>query len=223
MSDITHVAGVTWGHPQTASFADESDLRLLADEMEIDPIELVKRARKTVDEDCGVGAKIVFNGLALPTILIEKRHRRIAPAALRIAPYHRALWDLRLLPADIETGTLLIERCQNNDCDGKPLAWQHTLGIDFCEHCMSDLKGGATDYLPSDVYGTLQGLAEFLDLQTRPGVLGRLTAQIGADNGQLAIDMLVRLLPLIDRTIHPTKKHSNMPTGWRAPLRQHGI
>ena len=42
MLDVTRVAGVEWGHVQTAAAAEEKDIRALAAEMEVDPKELLK-------------------------------------------------------------------------------------------------------------------------------------------------------------------------------------
>jgi hypothetical protein len=65
----------------------------------------------------------------------EKTIRRISPAALRAADYHRAPWQLQPFKYCAETGEKLLGACPK--CD-KNLGWRKTYGIGFCEHCVED-------------------------------------------------------------------------------------
>jgi len=201
MLDVTRVAGVEWGHNQTASAADEKDIRALAAEMEIDPDELLKRAMPNIGAGDGNRGFTIFNGLILPVTLIEKKRRRFAPAALRAAPYHRALWNIRLFPCCIETGQLLLNRCGNEECDGT-LGWRHTLGIDTCEFCISELTNAEAPEIPAELVEQLRPIADLFSPEDRGFALSSLPAAIAADDGQVAIDLLLRLLPLADPSLH---------------------
>ena len=70
MLDVTRVAGVEWGHVQTAAAADEKHIRALAAEMEVDPDELLKRAMPNIGAGAGNRGLTTFNGLILPVTLI---------------------------------------------------------------------------------------------------------------------------------------------------------
>lgn len=68
-------------------------------------------------------------------LLLDRR--RIAPEALRAAPYVRADWLCRYLPYDARTGELLIDTCPF--CK-KTLRWSRAWGIEQCENCRKDLS-----------------------------------------------------------------------------------
>ena len=200
MLDLTRVAGVSWGHRQSAASADEDSITALAEEMEIDPAGLLSRAIPFVGDQLGSYGKRRFQGLELPVTFIENQARRYAPAALALpgGAYHRALWDLRLLPICTETGQLLLDRCQGPICDHQRVGWRHTMEIDRCEHCMVDLTTSAAEFIPAELLEALQAPAGLFDRSRRPASLARLPATLTGDGGQLAVDLLIRLLPVID-------------------------
>jgi hypothetical protein len=201
MLDVTRVAGVEWGHVQTAAAADEKHIRALAAEMEVDPDELLKRAMPNIGAGAGNRGLTTFNGLILPVTLIEKKRRRFAPAALRAAPYHRALWNIRLFPCCLETGQILLDRCGSEECEGRALGWRHTLGIDSCEFCMTDLTASETAEIPVDLVAQLCTVADLFSPTRRGSALSSLPAAIAVDDGQVAIDLLLRLLPVVDPSL----------------------
>lgn len=202
MLDVTRVAGVEWGHNQTAAAADEKDIRALAAEMEVDPNELLKRAMPNIGAGAGNRGFTMFNGLILPVTLIEKKRRRFAPAALRAAPYHRALWNIRLFPCCLQTGQILLDRCGNEECEGRTLGWRHTLGIDRCEFCITDLTNSVTPEIPADLVAQLRSVADLFSPAKRCFALSSLPAAIAQDDGQVAIDLLLRLLPVADPSLY---------------------
>ncbi len=198
MLDVTRIAGVEWGHRQMAGSAEEADIRDMAAEMDVDAAELVSRAIPIIEDGAGSRRLHRFYGLTVSTALIEKRIRRVAPSALQIAPYHRALWDLRLFPCCLETGDVLIEACDNPECDGRLLGWRHTRGIDVCDHCMADLKQARTAQIDPDLVAQLRTIAQLFDGRQRPALLATLPTPIAARDGQVALDLLIRLLPVIE-------------------------
>lgn len=198
MLDITRVAGVEWGHRQMASSADEAQIRELAAEMEVDAEELLGRSLPIIRDGAGSRRLHRFRGLSVSTALLEKRIRRVSPRALQIAPYHRALWDLRLFPCCLETGDVLIAACGNADCDGRSLGWRHTRGIDVCDHCMADMKQVQSHQISPELLVPLQTIARLFDAKQRPALLATLPTQIAVKEGQVALDLLLRLLPVVD-------------------------
>lgn len=203
MLDVTRVAGVEWGHVQTAAAAEEKDIRALAAEMEVDPKELLMRAMPNIGPGVGNRRFTMFNGLILPTTLIEKKRRRFAPASLRTASYHRALWNIRLFPCCLETGQMLIDHCGNAECPGGELGWRHTLGIETCEFCIADLTHSKSSKIPSDLLAQLRPIANLFSPEKRGEALSSLPIAIADDEGQVAIDLLLRLLPVADPSLWP--------------------
>lgn len=198
MLDITRFAGASYGNRPSAEAANESKIRLLAEEMKVDPEELIKRSRPLIaDRGIDYGRTLV-NGLILPTTIIEKCTRRFSPAGLRIEQYHRELWDLRLLPACLETGEILTNSCENPECTETSLRWRNTLGIDTCEHCVADLKEVQVERLPPDLITELRSAARLFAPTTRDEALGELTARISGQDGQIAAELMIRLLPFVD-------------------------
>ncbi|MGB7407297.1 MAG: hypothetical protein WA908_02230 [Pontixanthobacter sp.] len=198
MLDVTRFAGAHYGNRPSAEAADEAQLRLLADEMEVDPKELIKRSRPLIADRGIEHGRTLFNGLILPTTIIEKRERRFSPAGLKIAPYHRELWDLRLLPACLETGEILTSTCRNPECTGSSLRWRKTLGVDFCEHCVADLKEVRVERLPSDMLTEMRSAAMLFVPNNRKEALKSLPERIKGQDGQIAAELLIRLLTFVD-------------------------
>jgi hypothetical protein len=83
-----------------------------------------------------------FFGSPVRLRLRETKVRRVSPASLRLAPYHRAAWLLKPLQYCPETGDRLILVCPN--CS-KTLRWTRTVGVEFCEHCLDDEDDPKTD------------------------------------------------------------------------------
>jgi hypothetical protein len=67
--------------------------------------------------------------------------RRVAPASLQLASYHRAIWHVRPLAFCDETWDILIQSCPN--CRAR-LHWWPTPGIELCQSCSFDLRGAPT-------------------------------------------------------------------------------
>lgn len=203
MIDLTSVAGVRYGHRQQAASAGEADIRALAEEMQVNPDELLVRAMPygVPGEWTNNFHPVVFAGVTVPSFLIERRVRRFSPTALSKSPHHRALWNVRVLPACTETGELLLDRCGGPDCG--QLGWSATLGIDLCEHCMTDLTRLQATTIPEDTRATL---AQFAGLfshnrsvrETSLSVLPRAVAELGIKD---IVDLLLRLMTVVDNKL----------------------
>lgn len=80
-----------------------------------------------------------------PRLRIWSR-RRVAPASLRLAAYHRAQWQVRPLPFCPETWGAVIEQCP--ECQAA-LTWS-TNAVDRCQRCWMDLKWIEGPIAPED-------------------------------------------------------------------------
>jgi hypothetical protein len=203
MIEVTSAAGLEFGHRPSASAVGIDRLAALADFMGVDVAELSARARPHHGESTGGGGHRVFNGIILPTALVEGSIRRYAPASLRLpdGDHHRALWDLRLLPACAETGQILLDRCQSTICEGGRVGWVVTSGITHCEHCMADLRDSEGPYIAPDLLAAIQPVAAVFSAAMRHAALACLPTRLALGEGQLAADLLVALMPVVDPTL----------------------
>ena len=199
MLDITRFAGVRNGNSQTAASADVADLTKLAAEMDVDPSELVRRSTPIVRDMVGNKGSRCFYGIELPATLLETKARRFSPTAFRLdaIAYHRALWDLRLLPICIETGEILLNKCQNHLCDARCLGWRNVAGVDRCEHCIADLSQSATPTVPEIWLPPLRAIAGLFQPSERQSSLFALPKELSNSGAQFAVDLLLRLLPVV--------------------------
>lgn len=200
MIDLTGFAGVRYGHVQRAASADEADIRALAAEMEVEPNELLKRSIPKVSGECTNNHHPVsFFGVTVPTMLIEKRIRAFSPAALAASPHHRALWDVRLIPACTVTGELLLRSCGSPEC--KPTGWSATLGIDRCEHCMADLASLEAERISEEDRACLAAVGDLFipDEVARAASLALLPPEIAQLGASDVLDLLTRVAPVVDR------------------------
>ena len=85
--------------------------------------------------------------------------RRVSPAGLRDAPYHRARWALKL-PFCPESWEILVQRCPG--CD-EALGWHKTLRVELCDRCGFDLRGATTSLVPKRRRKWLAWLAALID------------------------------------------------------------
>lgn len=200
MLDITRAAGAVWGQRPSASAADLAGLTALADVLQIDVDELLYRAIPATNDLGGSHGRRSFFGIDLSANLIETKRRYYSPMAFASSatPYHRALWDLRLLPVCVETGEILLTACQNPICQGVALGWRQTLGIDRCEHCMADLSRSVSKSIPENLLVQIRQISDLFVPDRRTAALKLLPAELRLANGQLAVDLLLRLLPVVN-------------------------
>lgn len=80
-----------------------------------------------------------FFGTPIRRVHREVRHRRVSPRALRASPHGRAVWSIKLLGFDPSTRERLLEECPG--C-GRRLTFRTTLGIEYCDCCMTADRHG---------------------------------------------------------------------------------
>jgi hypothetical protein len=90
---------------------------------------------------------------------IQSQRRRISPASLRKAGYHRAAWAQKL-PFCTESWEVLIDECPS--CRAG-LGWSMVLDIEICERCGFDLRGAYTHVVPESARKSLLWLASLIE------------------------------------------------------------
>lgn len=200
MLDLTRAAGVRSYLRHTAAGASAANIRWLAKEMEVDPQELHWRATPQVNGDNVTNGQRAFYGLLVPATMIEGLARRYAPAAFCLpnGEYHRALWDLRLFPVCVETGQPLQTQCHDPNCNNRRVGWQRPLGIATCEHCMADLSNAKVVPIPPTLLNALKPVAGLFQPKMRNDSLALLPPELASDGGQLAVDLLIELVPVVN-------------------------
>lgn len=131
--------GVEYANRPSQLFS-HADLSKLSEITGLDHHDLASRAIPLCDEDPTLRT---FFGLTLSRRDVDLRVRRFAPASLRKAPYHRALWQIRTVPYCIESWQSLSELCP--DC-GTRQRWSRGFGLDLCDRCLGPLDQAPAHY-----------------------------------------------------------------------------
>ena len=166
-----------------------------------------------------------FFGSPIRLRLRESIVRRVTPASLRIFPYHRAAWLLRVFQYCPETGERLISTCPN--C-GRPLGWTRTVGIEFCEYCLddednptTDLRLATTDYLPVQdlrLYSQAAGL-----IVPAAGPSNLAPAKLVGWAAWEIFDLIVTLTMILERRSNRWGGFGFVPRGERIRLNQNEV
>lgn len=166
-----------------------------------------------------------FFGAPIRLRLRESKVRRVAPASLRISPYHRAAWLLRVFQYCPETGERLISICPN--C-GKPLGWTRTVGIEFCEHCLdkeddptTDLRLATTDRLSEHELCLYSQVAGLIAPATDPGKLA--PARLVGWAPWEIFDLIVTLTMILERRSNRWGGFGFVRSGERTRLNQNEL
>jgi hypothetical protein len=114
---------------------DDAQAARLAEVLRLPLDEVTDRLHRRITRPGVTGDHIDFFGIPLRAAYRETRWRRTSPRALAVAPYHRALHDLR--PFGFCTRMLepLIDTCPV--CRHR-LDWRATQGIPFCAWCVDE-------------------------------------------------------------------------------------
>lgn len=105
-----------------------------------------------------------FFGAPVARYDLRLRSRRIAPMRLAADPnpYHRAIWELGLLPVDLATGEWLVDRCPR--CSGR-LGWYHSRNLAVCgdARCGFDLRDAEPSRLEEKRFEMIASVGRLLD------------------------------------------------------------
>jgi hypothetical protein len=168
---VLELAGHHTNKPNRLVTSDGVNVDALAKFFGCTTDELSHRFNRDVALADGRYGFINFHGVPLRKLYREPVLRRLSPASLRTSAYHRASWILRPLRYCPESGELLIDRCPNPDC-AKPLGWQITNGIPYCEHCLDEEAVPKTDLrtvdLPKLAGEELETYSTIANLITKP-------------------------------------------------------
>jgi hypothetical protein len=134
-NQVLEVLGHGKSHGLWSNRLSDEHAPMLARQFGCEPEQLVGRFHRPVDVPETDKVFELFCGSPIRLNARNKTIRKISPAALRTADYHRALWLLEPFRYCAETGEKLLVACPK--CD-KNLGWRKTYGIGFCEHCVED-------------------------------------------------------------------------------------
>lgn len=134
-SQVLEILGHGGGQGKWINRLSEERASILARQFGCGPEQLAGRFHRAVEVPETKMVFELFFGNPIRLNARDKTIRRISPAALRMADYHRALWLLKPFKYCAETGEKFLSACPK--CD-KNLGWTKTYGIGFCEHCVED-------------------------------------------------------------------------------------
>ncbi|MEW6451377.1 MAG: hypothetical protein AB1490_12040 [Pseudomonadota bacterium] len=132
-------AGIVTSHPSSLPVSAADAAERLAFSLKQDPAAVLERMYR---ESTGRPIMIDFFGTGIRKSFREAMHRRVSPSALRVAPYHRAIWEIKLFSFCPDTKELLLERCPV--CNLR-FGWLRTNGIQYCDSCKKTSKRGSVD------------------------------------------------------------------------------
>jgi hypothetical protein len=114
--------------------AEESEFSGLATLLRTTPDEIRLRAYRTGSFAHAPSSETIdFFGVRIRAQYRRPQRRRVSPRALRMRPYHRAIWELMPFSFDPETMEMLVTHCP--EC-GRRLGWRRAQGIANCENCV---------------------------------------------------------------------------------------
>jgi hypothetical protein len=100
-----------------------------------------------------------FGDLDLPRSHLEMHVRRVSPASLTKADYHRLGWLNLLLPYCPESLEELVSTC--SECRAT-LGWKGAWGLGVCEYCLTPLAPSARPNLPADLVESYRFFADLI-------------------------------------------------------------
>jgi transposase len=129
------VAGATRPEPVaiTTTLSDPAQIASLAYAFGCDPEEIRSRTYAPGTFDHSTTETLNFFGTKIRSQYFEAKVRRVAPRALEIEPYHRAISQLRPFSFDPLTNETLLDTCPV--CNRK-LGWRRAQGATMCDKCV---------------------------------------------------------------------------------------
>lgn len=141
-----------------------------------------------------------------PDLVVE--WRRVSPASLKLADYHRAAWMNKLLPYCPESLERLIDSCQ---ACGRKLKWRRAWGIGFCDHqsCRHELSCSNDETLRCELVENYRRFAAIVS--SDPGTRAKVMAGLHDDLQCLPASVLLNLTLQLGASVRPDpiKMHRN--------------
>lgn len=181
VAPILTAAGLRGFRPGRLQHLGAQDLERLAHILKQEPHSLVSRSILHPH------ARPIPELLKLPKGAVDLQSRWIGPGVLQQSPYHRFVWNVRLLPYCPESGERLVNCC--SAC-GHKLGWFRTRGLEKCEECLADIAPSNECRLPADTLDGYRRVARLIsvDAATRKGAVQDCTDELQEfDPGKLAI------------------------------------
>lgn len=212
LKDLTDAAGVEHGHRQNAATLAPANIAALAEAMSIKFSELENRALPPVGN-----LNRAFNNVIISMMDIETRKRLFAPGGLAISPHHRSSWQLKAFPFCTESWQFLIATCPRTSC-GATQRWYHSVGIQYCDRCMQDLREALASTVPVEHRRELKlaaGLLDYDPAQQEKSVRS-LPSEISGLGPSGIYELFSCLLPLVDDEVGRRGSRRN----WSMPATQ---
>lgn len=164
---------------------------------------------------------VSFGSIGVPKYDLIWRYRRVATAALRIAPYHRVIWNHGLLPFCSDTGELLLDHCPN--CAFR-LGFYRAAGIDRCERCHANLLEFPAARISRSSLKALQPLVRMLNGDDETAVQRRtLHSDIATLEPGLIFELGWRLGVVFGKANKlPRHRHKSYPVETKLAILQKG-
>ena len=119
------------------TLTDAKDVAALATLLRCDDEAISARVYSIGTFDHSTTEVLNFFGVKIRAQYRENKIRRVSPRALAIAPYHRAIWEMRPFSFDPLTREKLLDTCP---VCGAKLGWARAPGPFFCDRCV-DAEG----------------------------------------------------------------------------------
>lgn len=165
LSAALRLAGVAQRNPNylSSSLKNKGEIARIAHLIGCEPSDIVARTHRMLPRTSLVHMMDFF-GTGIRPRYMDSRARRVSPRALQCAPYHRAVWGLRVFSFDPATKETLLDACP---ACRRQLGWRHALGPTACEKCVDK------DGLPTvDLRDFEQPLIEVADEEALDFVTG---------------------------------------------------
>ena len=141
-----------------AAFTGQDRAADLATLLAVDEWEVVARMHSPAQVNADT-TLVDWWGATLERRFVADKRRRFAPAALRISPHHRAVWDVRPLSFCPETFQELASTCPG--C-GRALGWAKIGDLTRCDHCRMSLLDVDAPFVDERIRPRLKEVADLV-------------------------------------------------------------
>lgn len=131
---LVQAAGLSYDYPRIVGTFMHDEAQALARVLTVDAKDLTRMYYSPGALEFRLDGVLISNSMFCGS-------RRVAPASLKEAAYHRRSWQIQQMPFCPETWEILISSCP--ECK-VGLKWSPTPGILFCQRCGFDLRRAVT-------------------------------------------------------------------------------